>query len=123
MAYLTTPSLAVTLRAHVTSKARTAQSCRAFREGAAGVWPPAAGALACEDPRTESEGLLRPYAGCARLEAHRRAVVGAEEEDGWVGGYISPLSKELVDGVRKRYSDLLIISIRFQSNITHYYHS
>lgn len=83
-AYLTRSS-GVSLRAHVTSKARTVQSCRAFREGAAGVWPPAATALACEDSAIESEGLLRPYAGCARLDAHRMAVMGAEEERA-VGG-------------------------------------
>jgi hypothetical protein len=72
-------SVPVSLRAHVTSKARTRDSCRAFRDGAAAVWPPARSALACDEEEAESEGLLRPYAACPRIKAHRAAVVGEEE--------------------------------------------
>lgn len=75
-------SSAVSLRAHVTSKARTRDSCRAFRDGAAALWPPARSSLACDEEGARSEGLLRPYAACARLQAHRVAVVGEEEERG-----------------------------------------
>lgn len=88
-AYLMTSS-SVSLRAHVTSKARTWASCRAFRDGAAALWPEALSSLACDDEGARAEDLLRPYASCARLVTHRAAMLLEERGGGGHvdGGYV-----------------------------------